>query len=89
MRAQDKIVKKSLAKISAYKRVFSGLDGELVLKDLMATHSVMTSTFVSKDVNEMLIKEGERNVVLRILKLLNIDEAQLKERIESYEKEMG
>lgn len=89
MKTQKEMAKKSLVKVSAYKRVFSGLDGEIVLKDLMAAHSVMNSTFVSKDVNEMLLKEGERNVVLRILKLLNIDEAQLKERIESYEKEMG
>ena len=48
----------------------------------MSAHGMMSSTFKG-DVNDMLIKEGERNVVLRILTLLKTNPKELRESIEN------
>jgi hypothetical protein len=56
---------------SAYIRIFKdNPDGALVLKDLMAAHYILRSTF---DIEPVLHaeREGERNVVLRILTILD------------------
>lgn len=82
-----KLAEKSVTKISVYQKVFSGPDGQAVLLDLMAAHGMLQSTYTG-DVHQMLIKEGERNAVLRILKLLNTDPKQLMERIKEHEAEM-
>lgn len=52
----------------AYKIVFSTHEGQIVLNDLMVAHC-MTSSTVSPTTEGMLIKEGGRNAVLRILAL--------------------
>lgn len=82
-----KAAQRSVSKVKLYQSVFSGPEGRKVLLDLMSTHGMMNSTF-SGDVNAMLIKEGERNVVLRILTMLKQDINQLQERINSYVSEI-
>lgn len=82
---KNKVARKSLKKIEAYMALFSSANGTLVLEDLMATHHMLGCTY-SGDVNQMLIREGERNVVLRILSILKQDPKQLLERIEQHEK---
>lgn len=77
--------RKKLEVIEAYQAVFRSPNGEIVLKDLMKIHHVLSNTF-NGDANQTIFKEGERNVVLRILSLLNMDAANLLERIEQYEK---
>lgn len=67
--------------LSAYQNIFKSPDGELVLKDLMRTHGILSNIFKG-DVNNMLISEGERNVVLRILSILKIDMNAIYERID-------
>ena len=67
-------------KIRAYQTVF---DREipavnLVLRDLALKGHVFESTF-SEDVNEMLLAEGERNCVLRILTILNLSPEEILE----------
>lgn len=66
------------AKIVAdYQHVFIKTEqGRRVLKDLMLAHSFVRPTF-SENAMEMARNEGERNVVLRILSLLNIDAQEL------------
>lgn len=64
-----------------YQAIFSTPEGQKVLWDLMSTHHIIGSTF-SKDTHEMALKEGERNVVLRILQILKIDVTTLAKRIE-------
>lgn len=64
-----------------YQSVFSGPEGEKVLFDLMRTHHVIGSSF-SKDPYETAFKEGERNVILRILTIMKTDVETLKKRIE-------
>lgn len=66
----------------SYQAVFSSAEGEKVLFDLMRTHHIIGTTF-SKDPHEMALKEGERNVVLRILSIMKIDVDELAKKIES------
>ena len=81
----DKVTKKRSRKpvdrALSYQALFSSDDGQKVLWDLMHNHHMIGSTF-SKDPYEMALKEGERNVVLRILQILKIDVATLAKRIE-------
>jgi hypothetical protein len=67
--------------LSAYRAVFKSPDGELVLKDLMDAHGILTNTFEG-DVNKMLFREGGRNAVLRILHILKLDIKAIYERID-------
>lgn len=55
-----------------YHAVFDSAPGKRVLEDLQVTHYMRTSTF-STDAIEMAKNEGERNVVLRILSILDMD----------------
>jgi len=58
--------------IRAYKRVFESDDGKKILKDLMkACHFLSTTMHVNP--NEAAYKEGERSVLLRILKTVKIN----------------
>ena len=78
--------KKSVAKIQAYQKVFGTPQGREVLMDLANAHGLMRSTF-HQNVNEMILKEGERNVILRILSITKTNIKDLVERIEDYERE--
>ena len=80
------LAKAQAATIQAYQNVFGTHEGELVLKDLMMRHGVLGKMF-DGDVNSMLVREGERRVVLDILEKLKWDVAQLKERIDRYANE--
>jgi hypothetical protein len=82
-----KVAKKSVARIQKYQRVFSGPEGQEVLDDLIRTHHVMSTTF-DGDPTKTIFREGERNVVLRILGILKMDSKILQERIKSHENDM-
>lgn len=82
---EKKMAKRSVSRISAYKHVFSGPEGELVLQDLMSTHFINMSTFLDADPTKMIFREGERNVILRIFKMLKIDIKDMQERIKENE----
>lgn len=77
---------KTVNRLYLYQKVFNNPDGQEVIKDLIMTHSLLSSTF-RENTNEMLLKEGERNVVLRILSLLKTNPAQFLERLKEYERE--
>lgn len=85
--ADKKVQAKGLKKVNTYQKVFSGPDGEWVLNDLMAAHGMLSISYRG-DVNDMLIKEGERNAVLRLLKILNVDYVKLRERIKENEQSL-
>lgn len=76
---------KQLADISrlndAYKAVFNTPDGDLVLKHLMKTFHVYRPSF-SSDANVTAFKEGQRHVVLSILRFVCRDKEQLKKYME-------
>lgn len=72
-----------ITEVERYKKVFSGVDGEWVLHDLMEKHG-MLRTSLRKDGTVDVALEGERRVVLRILALLQTDVAELRERVEKH-----
>jgi hypothetical protein len=76
----ERRVRRAAARVRAYKEVFSTELGKKVLHDLMRVHGVMRAH--PADPQAMALKEGERLVVLRILKLMETDPSQFLERIE-------
>lgn len=71
----------------AYINTFGTPDGKLVLKHLMETSHMLSTTYKGT-VKDMLVSEGERLLVLRILKMCNINPNKLRERIEKYERDL-
>jgi len=63
--------------VVAYRNCFNSKDGKEVLLDLMRTHHILDSTYKPNDHIETIRREGERNVVLRILAFLHIKPADL------------
>lgn len=81
-----KPLEKKKAKITAYHRIFNTDDGRAVLKDMMNVHFIFSSTF-SKNPGEKDMNEGERNVVLRLMKILNISPEEMKNLSEEIERD--
>jgi hypothetical protein len=76
--------KKMRSRVLDYQRTFSTESGKRVLHDLMVECHVLGSSF-SKDPSLMAFKEGEKNVMLRIMKLLNININEIEEHIKEIE----
>ena len=74
--------------IQKYQNVFETHDGREVLMDLMKKHGLLSENF-DGNVNNALVRIGERKVVLGILTNLNYDVNKLKERIDEYENDNG
>lgn len=72
------IAQKQLDLIRAYKKVFAGKDGEVVLKDLLGLCEVTFSNF-DPDSNKMFFNEGKRFVGLHILSNIEATEAKIRE----------
>lgn len=73
--------RRPLDRAVSYQAVFTSVEGEKVLNDLMKEHHIMGSTFC-KDPYDSAFKEGERAVVLRILSILKINVEELAKRID-------
>lgn len=78
--AEEQIFNRQKERSIAYKDTFNSDLGKRVLYDLML-HSNMLSSSFSSDPLEMARKEGERNVCLRILKLIGTDLKELENLI--------
>jgi hypothetical protein len=63
-------------RIRAYKRFFESDDGRLILNDLKRSCHFYTTT-MDGNPQELAYKEGERSVVLRILRTISTDPAEL------------
>ncbi len=85
--SKDERGKRRLATIENYKEIFNTPGGKRVLWDLMQEHYVIAPTFDGCEALEMAYREGQRNVVLRILQLMKIDVRKLAEALEEREKE--
>lgn len=59
----------------AYRRIFRTEDGKLIWDDLSKAHYMLSSTF-SSDALELARREGERNVLLRIMAIINSEEVE-------------
>lgn len=77
-KAEERIVDLAVA----YKNIFSSPQGEMVLYDLMNRGHILQSSFGKNlSPHDIFFREGERNVVLQILSMLDLDVQRLKEHI--------
>jgi hypothetical protein len=86
-KTQSDAMKRRASITQDYKRIFTSTSGKRVLKDMMNTHNFLTSSFSAGDTNETFFREGERNVILRILNLLHIDTDEMLKQIEEIQDE--
>jgi hypothetical protein len=70
--------------VRAYKTVFSTYEGKQVLHDMMKTFHILHSTMDGNS-HETAFKEGERSVVLRILRTINTDPSELEKILNEQE----
>lgn len=73
--------KRQALKVNDYKTCFSTPAGRRVLYDLMMNCHFQSST-MAKDAHDVIFREGERNVVLRILTQMNTSIEKIKTLIE-------
>ena len=66
--------------LSYYRKVFTSTEGRKVLHDMMRTFHVMDTTF-DPDPRTHAFNEGERSVVVRLLKTINTDPEALEKAI--------
>lgn len=71
--------KEQLELLLAYRNVFGTATGEKVLNDLIKRYILRSS--MHDNPTRIAFSEGERNVVLTILTALNINEDNLRERV--------
>ena len=83
-----KRMKEQKAMIARYKNIFTSEEGQRVLSDMMKVCGMQQSSF-DTDPLKMAYHEGQRAVVLRILKTINVTEAQLKVWFEKIEKQQS
>lgn len=84
-----KLPKKTEAKLQitqAYQTFFSTKDGQIVLYDLLKTGHFMHTSYTG-DVNDMIFREGERNIVNYILTKMNIDVGELRKFLHEQEQQ--
>ncbi len=74
--------RKKLEELNLYQAVFNTAEGKRVLYDLMKVHH-MTGPLPDRHPGEIHRAEGERNVVLRILSILNVDSLRLEEKLKA------
>lgn len=84
--ARKNTAEKQIATILDYKKTFSTDFGQRVLNDLMETHHFL-GPVMDKDLNNVLFREGARNVVIRILKFMEMDPEKIRRRIKEIENE--
>lgn len=59
--------------VAAYRLIFGGEDGAIVLEDLRARFHIDSPTFVAGDPHESAFLEGQRSVVLTIQHMVSPD----------------
>ncbi len=77
---------KQVDRALAYQSVFNSVDGKKVLLDLMRQHHVYSSSF-DESHSKMALKEGEKNVVLRILSILQVDASELLDKLKQMQEQ--
>lgn len=78
--------KATFAKAKDYDAVFNNGVGKRVLHDLMNSHFMARAVFHEKP-NEIYFREGQRNVILRILHILQQDPEELFNRLKEAQDE--
>lgn len=73
---QEEKTQKLLDTVRAYKSVFNGEGGKLVLEDMEKTCFFSKTTYTPEG-HSMAYREGRRSVILDIKKILQKDEAEI------------
>lgn len=84
---QLKRAKRQVAIAQSYKQVFGTPEGKRVLNDILKHAHVIEPSYIRGDAHETSYREGERNMALRLLAMLNIDIQELQKRIQEGEQE--
>ena len=72
------VAEKALARAESYKRAFTSKEGKLVLLDLMKEHYMLTTVFQGREeALGIAFRDGQRNVILRILTIMGLDTAEI------------
>lgn len=79
---QRKQEKERLDLLLAYRHIFTLPQGEKVLNDLLKRH-LFRSSMDATNPHMTSFNEGERNVVLSVMKMLNIEENHIRERLQN------
>lgn len=81
---QKQALKRYHAQVIEYKKTFTDEVGQKVLLDLMKAHGMLDCHFNVNDSDPYVLafKEGQRNVILRILSIIKYDTKKLKSLIE-------
>lgn len=66
----------------SYQKVFGTPDGQRVLRHLMKVGNVLTSSFAPGDPHVTAFKEGQRHIVLSMLRFVNKDHDELVKAME-------
>lgn len=73
MDEDEQRVREREATLMAYKKVFNSKAGKLILDDLIKSCHFFGTSAIEKDSHMTYFYEGERNIVVRILNMLNKD----------------
>lgn len=79
--ASARLQERKLSQLKDYKRTFSSEQGQRVLMDLISAHHVMGSTYVKGDAIDMAFREGQRQVILRIMTIMKYEPDQVAKTI--------
>ena len=84
-----KILQRKRRTLNAYRKFFSTEDGQIVLHDLMNTVGMRDTSFVCGKTSseDVAFKEGQKALVLRILKTVNANEEQIQKHLEVLQKQ--
>lgn len=74
-------VEDKLLLADSYRAIFSGKDGERVLRHLMKECGIL-SPKITTDTNMLLIRQGQQQIVLSILRIIGKDNQSIIEQIE-------
>lgn len=69
-----------------YKNVFDTNDGRLVLADLMKRFKVFSNTYRANDTHGTAFCEGQRSVVLDLLRHINVSDSDILTMKDEYER---
>lgn len=87
MQEATKLMKRKQDLTDAYKRLFETPDGEIVLEHLMKISFIFSTTMVVGDSHLTAMNEGQRRLVLSIMKQLNLNHNKLNQIAKELEDE--
>lgn len=77
------ILKKKSQIVEAYRAVFENPQGELVLEHLAKQCHLFEPTFIAGDTHHSALREGERRVILSIMKMIGTDYSAMQKMMEN------